>query len=866
MRTARLWRTGLLEHAAFGALLLVALSFAFERLDASTGLTPDLRLTNLRLVLALALGLWMLACGQGRHFPRVPLRVAAPAAVWLMVVVISALVAPTHQTEALAFTRDLCIGAAAGWAAYDLARRAPWRRDWLVRAMAVAGAGVGALGVAEAVGIAPVVDWLQGFRYQSFQVGELSRVSSSLPHPNIAAMVLGLTVPLLVAWVATARSLGLRVVLAFALLACVTTLVLTVSRSGVLVLVAALGLIAGIGWWQHHTPILLTSLATLAGVVLVLASAILLRPVLLLHLTGESSRAWYSASYDPPATISARPGEVALVPVRVANTGLRTWVIAGTHRFALSYHLLGTDDRFITYDGVRTEFAADVLPGTAVEVQARLAAPPVEGEYVVEWDQVHESTTWFSWAGTAPARTRLMVSGVPTGAIDWRATQPPDERMLMPSPGRLELWRMALRMARNSPLLGIGPDNFRWVYGDFAEIPRWDTGVHANNLYMEWLADTGVLGLGAFVWFSVQLLRTVVRSVAQIWQFALVVALGRQPDAEILPLAHFRTDRDPLEWGPKRRLQLNKTVWMQAVLPWQLARLGADVCHFTNSVASWRTPCPAIVTIHDTTLWLFPALHPRRRLLSMRPLIPPVARRAKAIIAVSESAKADIVRILKVPAHRVHVVYEAAAACFQPLDGDGKLASVRQQYQLPEQFVLHVGTIEPRKNLVRLLEAYSQLGSRGNHSHHLVLVGSRGWKDADTAVFKAVERLGLGDMVHVLGYVPTEQLVALYNLADCLAFPSLYEGFGLPVVEAMACGTPVVASRRGALPEIAASAAEYVDPTDVDSIAEGLLRVLSDSDRQAALRQAGRARAAHFSWTVAAAQTRRVYDVVTAES
>jgi glycosyltransferase involved in cell wall biosynthesis len=305
---------------------------------------------------------------------------------------------------------------------------------------------------------------------------------------------------------------------------------------------------------------------------------------------------------------------------------------------------------------------------------------------------------------------------------------------------------------------------------------------------------------------------------------------------------------------------------MQAVLPWQLARLGADVCHFTNSVASWRTPCPAIVTIHDTTLWLFPALHPRRRLLSMRPLIPPAARRAKAVIAVSESAKADIVRILKVPAHRVHVVYEAAAPCFQPLDGDGEgeLSSVRHRYQLPEQFVLHVGTIEPRKNLVRLVEAYSQLRRSGNHSQHLVLVGSRGWKDA--AVFGAIERLGLRDQVHVLGYVPTEQLVALYNLADCLAFPSLYEGFGLPVVEAMACGTPVVASRRGALPEVARSAAEFIDATDVDSITSGLHRVLSDPDRQAELRQNGRARAADFSWPVAAAQTRRVYDAVASES
>ena len=340
----------------------------------------------------------------------------------------------------------------------------------------------------------------------------------------------------------------------------------------------------------------------------------------------------------------------------------------------------------------------------------------------------------------------------------------------------------------------------------------------------------------------------------------LLDELGRQADPEIVPLANFPIGRHA--FGPKHTFQLNKTVWMQAVLPWQLARLGADVCHFTNSVASWCTPCPSIVTIHDTTLWLFPEHHPRRRLLSMRPVIPLAARRAKAVIAVSDAAKRDIVRILKVPADRVHVVYEAAAPCFQPLVGDALLTAVRRRYRLPDRFVLHVGTIEPRKNLVRLLEAYSLLRRDGNRSHALVLVGNRGWKDAD--VFSTVERLGLEGLVHVLGYVPTEGLVALYNLTDSLAYPSLYEGFGLPVVEAMACGAPVVASRCGSIPEVAGSAAEFVEANDVESIAAGLRHVLNDPERRAELRLRGRARAASFSWAAAAEQTRRVYDAVAA--
>ena len=338
--------------------------------------------------------------------------------------------------------------------------------------------------------------------------------------------------------------------------------------------------------------------------------------------------------------------------------------------------------------------------------------------------------------------------------------------------------------------------------------------------------------------------------------------LGRQGEDEILPLANFPTGSRPLQASGSPRLRLNKTVWMQAVLPWQLARLGADVCHFTNSVAPLRMPCPSIVTIHDTTLWLFPEHHPRRRLLAMRPLIPLAARRAKAIIAVSDSAKQDIVRILNVPSHRVHVIYEAPAACFRPLAPSLALERVRQFYGLPDHFLLHVGTIEPRKNLVRLLEAFGQWWQSGNQSHALVLAGGRGWKD--TAVFDAIERLGLGGMVRVLGYVPTESLVAMYNLADAMVFPSLYEGFGLPVVEAMACGTPVITSRNGSLGEIAGTAAEFVEATSIESIGAGLRRVLGDPNRQAELRIQGPARAAVFSWAAAAAQTRTLYERVAA--
>jgi glycosyltransferase involved in cell wall biosynthesis len=320
---------------------------------------------------------------------------------------------------------------------------------------------------------------------------------------------------------------------------------------------------------------------------------------------------------------------------------------------------------------------------------------------------------------------------------------------------------------------------------------------------------------------------------------------------EILPMAHTSV-------LPRA---LNKTVWMQAVLPIQLSRVAPDVCHFTNSVASWWTPCPSVVTIHDTTLWLLPRFHPRRRLLAMRPFIPAGARHARAIIAVSAATKRDVVRTLKVPEAKVHVVYEAAAPQFRPLQHSTAVEAVRRKYGLPESFVLYVGTIEPRKNLIRLFEAFQIVRRRGCRSSVLALVGNRGWND--DGILASIDRLGLKDAVRFLGHAPTDDVVALYNLAELLVMPSLYEGFGLPVIEAMACGTPVVTSPNGSLAEIAGDAAEYVDPWQVESIATGVHTVLTNQDRNVALRAAGLERAAQFSWRATAEQTRRVYSAVT---
>jgi glycosyltransferase involved in cell wall biosynthesis len=334
--------------------------------------------------------------------------------------------------------------------------------------------------------------------------------------------------------------------------------------------------------------------------------------------------------------------------------------------------------------------------------------------------------------------------------------------------------------------------------------------------------------------------------------------LCQRASDEVLPLTHYPNE---YQWsGNNPHPRMNRTLWMQAVLPMQLSRLKPDVAHFTNSTAPLAVPCPMVLTIHDMTLWLMPQYHPALRLAAMRPIIPLVARRAAAVITVSESARADVIRILRLPPERVHVIYEAPAPDFRPLAPDAMLDEVRAKYNLPPRFLLYVGTIEPRKNIVRLLEAFADLRRRDAIDHELILVGSRGWKDQD--VYGAIERLNLAGCVRFLGHIPIADLVAVYNLAAALVFPSLYEGFGLPVIEAMACGTPVITSRMGSLQEVAGDAAEFVEPLDVASIRDAICRVVTDPTRAAALRERGLARAACFSWQRVAEQTRQIYETV----
>ena len=304
--------------------------------------------------------------------------------------------------------------------------------------------------------------------------------------------------------------------------------------------------------------------------------------------------------------------------------------------------------------------------------------------------------------------------------------------------------------------------------------------------------------------------------------------------------------------------RLARMAWEQTVLPLHLRRLGVDVLHsphYTTTVVSggWRR----VVTFHDVTFFLLPERYPPLRGAYFRAASRAGARLADLVVAVSKTVKADVECHLRLPPERVRVVPLAAAPSFHPLGDAARTTAVRTKYGLPERFILNVGALEPGKNQATLVRAFHRL-KRQDSEQGLVIAGPPAWRYE--RLFRLVDDLGLAGQVRFLGYVPAEDLVALYNLADLFVFPSLYEGFGLPPLEAMACGLPVVASTAPALREVLDDAALLVHPQDVVALAEAMAAALRDEPLRSRLRQAGLRRAAQFSWERTARETVAVYD------
>lgn len=298
--------------------------------------------------------------------------------------------------------------------------------------------------------------------------------------------------------------------------------------------------------------------------------------------------------------------------------------------------------------------------------------------------------------------------------------------------------------------------------------------------------------------------------------------------------------------------------WEQLIAPILLRLSGVDVYHGVLNVIPLVCPVPGVVTIHDLSAFLFPHTFRRINRTYTRWAIRVAARRAARILAVSAFTKQEIVRWLGVHPDRIVVTYDAADARFAPPDPQ-ELAAFRRRAGLPERFFLFLGTLEPRKNLPLLIAAYARIARAAGVP--LIIGGSKGW--LYDSIFATLESLGLGDQVRFAGYIPQEDQALWYAAATVFVFPSLYEGFGMPPLEAMACGTPVVASTSSSLPEVVGDAGLLVDPHDEIGLADAMLRVLNDPDLRDELRTRGLQQARRFTWHATATQTLATYQAAT---
>jgi glycosyltransferase involved in cell wall biosynthesis len=290
------------------------------------------------------------------------------------------------------------------------------------------------------------------------------------------------------------------------------------------------------------------------------------------------------------------------------------------------------------------------------------------------------------------------------------------------------------------------------------------------------------------------------------------------------------------------------------------------IFHATEHVLPRFKKARTVFTLHDLNIRYFPDHHPFFNRIYLLLSFPVFLRRADAIICVSEQTRRDVRSFYQVPDHKISVIYEGVDARFRRVTDLSVLKGIRERYSLPDRFILAVGTIEPRKNLKTLFEAYAELlkeddlhrSTASKTALGLVVVGKRGWMVEDT--MDALKKLGLQEIVRLVGYVADEDLPAVYSLADVFAFPSLYEGFGLPPLEAMACSVPVVCSAESSLPEVIGKAGLLIPPTDARAWKAVLVRILVDNELRKDLGSRGPLQAARFTWDDAAEKTRTVYD------
>jgi len=307
----------------------------------------------------------------------------------------------------------------------------------------------------------------------------------------------------------------------------------------------------------------------------------------------------------------------------------------------------------------------------------------------------------------------------------------------------------------------------------------------------------------------------------------------------------------PARWSTARAPA--RVVWEQLAQPLALWRDRPDLLHATAFVSPLLSRRPSVVTVYDLSFALFPELFRGPNQTYLRLFTRASVKRARRVIAISEHTRRDVQRLYGMPPERIDVAYPGVDPCFKPLPPDA-VEAFRRRQNLPRRFFLYLGTLEPRKNLNRLLDAFvtADLGDS-----HLILVGGKGWLYQE--LFARVKSLGLEERVTFAGFAPGEDLPLWYNAATAFVYPSKYEGFGIPPLEAMACGAPVITSNAASLPEAVGDAGLMVDAEDVSALAQAMRRVWDVSTLRADLSRRGEERAGRFTWEATASATVESY-------
>lgn len=331
--------------------------------------------------------------------------------------------------------------------------------------------------------------------------------------------------------------------------------------------------------------------------------------------------------------------------------------------------------------------------------------------------------------------------------------------------------------------------------------------------------------------------------------FTVFVSSAEAQAAAESPLLHSsRIHLEPAQWPTASPLQ--RIAWEQARLPLRLREIGAQVFHAPVNVLPERVPCPSVLTIHDLAFVRYPQYFRPARRMYQRTFTERSARAATQIVAVSESTRQDIIAEFGVAPDRVRVIYPSISPDFQPVTEPAVLARFREQHALPERYLLYLGTLEPRKNVLTLIEAYGMLLAEEADAPPLILAGAKGWYYDE--LFTRIRALGLERHVTFAGYVSRDEQALWYAGAALFLYPSLYEGFGLPVAEALACGVPTITSDVSSLPEVAGDVAIQVAPRDAYLMARAMREALADGTLRQRIAVEGPAWTKRFSMSTLA--------------